>query len=129
MQIEKSEKHHEDKNPGNVWNTRDEIECEFTAQNSGDERIEHVIHRHTPSGDIAKGRMKFLSHISERRPCAWINSGHSAITNCGKKHGDHGDEHSRHGMAVRAHAHNAIHWHRRCRLNDNETIQDEIPKP
>ena len=101
---------------------------ELAAPDGADQRIQNVIHRHAPSGDVAQRGMNFPAHVGESRTGAGINTRHVAVADRGEKHGDHGDQDCGHHVAARLVVDDAVDAHRRDRLNDNDADDDEVPE-
>ena len=95
---------------------------------NADHRIQHVIHHHAPSGNVAESGVDFLSNVSKSRSGAGIGSSHPPITDRGKQHGHHRDQDRRDHMAVAAVAQHAEHRHGRDWLNHDDAVKDEVPK-
>ena len=111
-----------------VRNARNEVQCELAAEDGTDQRIEHVIHGHAPSGHVAEDRVQFPAHVSKCRACAGIDTRHSPVAHCGKQHRNHGDQKHCHCMPMRTLGHDSKHRHRRRGLDDDETKQDQVPQ-
>src|SRR3984957_2664194 len=93
-----------------------------------DHGIEQVIHYHAPSCHIAQSGIDFLSYIGERRTGAGISTRHASIADCGKEHGDNGDEDWGHHVSAAAIAEHPKHRHGSHWLNHDHAIENQIPK-
>ena len=98
------------------------------APNGADQRIENVIHRHTPSGDIAERGMQFAAHIGIGRAGAGIHPRHAAVAHGGEYHGDHRDQNRSDHMALAGVAEDSIRGHGRRGLDHNDAVHDQIPE-
>ncbi len=102
--------------------------CLLADPDDADHGIEHVVHHHAPSRDIAERRVDLLADVSERRARAGIGTGHAAIADGGKQHGHHRNENRGDHMAMTAIAEHAEYGHGRNRLNDDDAIENQVPK-
>src|SRR5579864_8736560 len=72
--------------------------------------------------------MDLLADVSESGARAGIGSCHAAVADRGEKHCDHGDENCCDHVAVRRFTHHAKGWHGCSRLDDDDPVEDEVPK-
>ena len=127
-QIERRKEDDERERPGGIRNSREDVPGRGAAPDGTDDWIEEIVHEHGPSDDISRERMKFLGHIGEGRTCAGIYAGHATVANRGKKHRDHGNKNGGDYVTARLIADNAVDAHRRCWLDDDDAIDDEVPE-
>ncbi len=107
---------------------RRERVCLLRAPDRANQRIEHVIHHHAPSGDVAEPGMNFLRDVGERRTRAGIRARHAAVADAGEEHRHHRDENRGNDVPASTLAENAENRHRRDRLDDDHAVQNQIPK-
>ncbi len=114
--------------PNAIGNSGSEDVGLLADPDDADHRIEHVVHHHAPSGDVAERGIDLLADIGEGRASAGISPRHAAIADRRKQHGHHGDQNGGDHVAMAAIAEHAEHRHGRNRLNDDDAVKNQVPK-
>ena len=98
----------------------------LAAPHDADHGIEHVIHDHAPSGDVAEGGIDFLPDIGERRTGAGIGARHAPVTERGEEHGNHGDQQRGDDVPAAAITQYAEDGHGSDRLDYDDAVENQI---
>ena len=122
------EQHREEHGPGRVGNPRHQVHGRLAAPDGADDGIEHVVHRQAPSGDEAQPGVDLAAHVGVGGAGAGIGARHAAVADGGEQHGDHGDQHGGDHVTMRHLADHAERRHGRGGLNQDDSVEDEIPQ-
>lgn len=127
VQIEQREHRSEEDRPGDIRYSVYEILRCLATPDRADQRIQDVIHRHAPAGQITEAWTELAAHVHEGRAALRICARHSSIADGGEQHGDHRAEDRRHYMPVRLVVDDAEAWHRSGRLNEDDAVEHQVP--
>ena len=126
--VQQSEDNDEENLPNPSGNARGELVCLACAPYRADEWVEHVVHHHAPAGHESHRRVHFLGNVSESGSGAGVSARHPAVTDAGEQHRNHGNQDCRDHVSAAAIAEHAKHRHGRDRLNDDDAVENQIPK-
>ena len=115
-------------NPGRVGHARNEVHRDLAAVDRADHRVEHVVHDHAPSGDVAEARVQLLADVGECRPGAGVHARHSAVAHCRQQHGEHADQDRGDDVPACFLADDAEDAHRGNRLHEDDAVEDRVPQ-
>src|SRR5438309_1501522 len=73
-------------------------------------------------------RIQSLPHIRISRTCRWIERRHAPVADSGNQHGEHGDQNDGGKVPIGKFLSHSIKRHRRDGLNEDDAIEDEVPK-
>ena len=73
-------------------------------------------------------RIQSLPHIRISRTCRWIERRHAPVADSGNQHGEHGDQNDGGKVPIGKFLSHSIKRHRRDGLNQDDAIEDEVPK-
>ena len=124
LHIEQGEHQREKDSPRPVRHSGSKHVRLLAAPDGTDDGVEHVIHDHAPSRNVAECRIDLLADVGERRTGAGVGSRHAPIADGREQHGHHGNQDGGHDMSVPTVAEHAEHRHGRDGLDDDDAVEN-----
>src|SRR5690349_24725517 len=93
-----------------------------------DKRLQQVVENHCPSGKKAEVRIQAFANVSVGRSRGRVEGTHASVADCRDQHGEESDENDGDEMAVGKLLRNAVERHGRDRLDEDDTVEDQVPE-
>jgi len=114
--------------PGGVGDLRKDVARCGAAPDDADDGIQDVVHEHGPADDVAEHGVELAADVGVGGAGAGIDARHASVADGGEEHGHHGDEDGGDDVAACNVTDHTVDSHGRCGLDDDDAVDDEVPK-